>query len=204
MRIATDLYTKVTRSCKYLPIDFLESQYATISNLNSMDWISCFLVSTCHRPAKPPESSSKWINGNLEPQSNLQLHHALANCTGLWTPLSVLSMIKKNSKHRASDLCAEKTCYKTCLMQNSKPWLPQLLLENEYISWCVSSIGDSGIKQEMHLSFSPLLQLVPLFEPFCFVSLQHVRTPAKWHYARTATDITMTAALFISFRLGMT
>ena len=56
------------------------------------------------------------------------------------------------------------------------PWLPQLLLENEYISWCVSSIGDSGIKQEMHLSFSPLLQLGRLFEPFCFASLQHVRT----------------------------
>ena len=71
-------------------------------------------------------------------------------------------------------------------------------------SWCVSSIGDAGIKQKMHLFFSPLLQLVLLFEPFCFVSLQHVRTPAKWHYARTATDITMTAALFLSFMFGMT
>ena len=100
MRIATDLYTKVTRSCKYLPLDFLEAQYATSSNLNSADWISCFLVSTCHRPAKPPESSSKWINGNLEPQSKLQLHHALANCSGLWTPLSVLLMI--NKKQQAS------------------------------------------------------------------------------------------------------
>ena len=35
-------------------------------------------------------------------------------------------------------------------------------------SWCVSSIGDAGIKQKMHLFFSPLLQLVFLFEPFCF------------------------------------
>ena len=43
-------------------------------------------------------------------------------------------------------------------------------------SWCVSSIGEAGIKQKMHLFLSPLLQLVFLFEPFCFVSLQHVRT----------------------------
>ena len=47
-----------------------------------------------------PESSSKWINANLEPQSKLQLQYALANCLGSWTPLSVLSMI--NKKQQAS------------------------------------------------------------------------------------------------------
>ena len=66
-----------------------------------MDWISCFLVSTITTGQRSrPESSPKWINGNLEPQSKLQLHHALANCLGSWTPLSVLSMI--NKKQQAS------------------------------------------------------------------------------------------------------